>query len=87
MMGRGHNTTSSNESLASNKFYRPRSNTNQSLGSGSASNQPGAVPDEAQENSAEADASDNVVKVGAFVSRPVSANERYVRNSLSRLEF
>lgn len=73
MAGRGGMpTTSSNESLTSNKLYRPRSNTNQSLGS--ASNQPGvAAPDESQEGAGE---EAQPVKVGAFVSRPLSAADR-----------
>lgn len=82
--GRGGHTTSSNESLASNKLYgyRPRSNTNQSLGS--ANKAPGVHTPSADEDaagvpadeSATAAAAANVVKVGAFVSRPLSAAER-----------
>ena len=52
--------TSSNESLSSNKFYRPRSNTNQSSGSN---------PPPIEEDNSD-------IKLGAFVSRPVSSAER-----------
>ena len=79
--GRGGHTTSSNESLASNKLYgyRPRSNTNQSLGSANKvpAHTPAASADEDVAGvAADESAAASVVKVGAFVSRPLSAAER-----------
>jgi len=71
-LGGGGAHTSSNESLASNKFYRPRSNTNQSLGSNTAVPPPTAAAAACVEEETNNSSNDDL-KIGAFVSRTVSS--------------